>query len=143
MILWRISEYASLDGAGGMAVGGRWHSKGRPIVYSAESSALAMLEMFVHLETDTLPPPFQLLKLEAENGLAFAEWTARENPSELAATRDWGDAWLSRGSTMLACVPSVIAPGGRNWLINPLHADASKVRIVGASRWPWDRRLFG
>lgn len=142
MILWRISEYATLDGAGGVAVGGRWHRKGRPIVYCAESSALAMLEMLVHLEVDTLPPPFQLLRIEAEDAIPFAQWPAGRDPADMPATAAWGDAWLASGETALARIPSVVAPGGTNWLLNPLHPDAARVKIAGASRWPWDKRLF-
>lgn len=142
MILWRISEYATLDGAGGLAVQGRWHSKGRSIVYLADSSALAMLEMLVHLEVETLPPLFQLLKVSAPDDLAHDEWPKRHDPRDLAATRSWGDAWLKAGATPLARVPSIVAPHGVNWLFNPSHKDATQVRIEGSSRWPWDKRLF-
>jgi RES domain-containing protein len=131
-----------LDGAGGLAVQGRWHSKGRPIVYLADSSALAMLEMLVHLEVETLPPPFQLLKVSAPDDLANDKWPKRRDPREPEATRAWGDAWLEAGATPLARVPSVVVPNGVNWLLNPGHPDAAKLRIEGSSRWPWDKRLF-
>lgn len=142
MILWRISEWATLDGVGGLTVGGRWHSRGRPVVYTAESSALAMLEVLVHLEVDGMLPNFQLLKIEAEAGLKVQDWP-RETllPSEAASAR-WGDEWLKAGRTPLARVPSVIAPASCNILINPAHPDATRIRIAEASRWPWDRRLF-
>lgn len=142
MILWRISEYTSLDGAGGLVVAGRWHSKGRAIVYFADSSALAMLEMLAHLEVEALPPPFQLLKVSAPDGLAHDAWPAGRDPRDLEATRAWGDAWLEGGATPLARVPSVVAPGGSNWLLNPAHKETAKVRLLENSRWPWDERLF-
>ena len=141
MILWRISEFASLDGAGGIAIEGRWHSAGRPIVYAAESSALAILEVLVHLEVETIPGTFQLLKIEAPDDLRAAHWSGKDSARE-SATRAWGDAWLANTETALARVPSVIAPGSFNWLINPGHGDAKRLKLVAASRWPWDRRLF-
>lgn len=131
-----------LDGAGGLVVGGRWHNPGRPIVYTAESSALAMLEVLVHLEVEQLPPPFQLLRIETPDDLPFEAWPDGGDPRDAAATAAWGDAWLAAGGTALARVPSVVAPGGSNWLINPAHADARGIRMVAASRWPWDERLF-
>lgn len=140
MILWRISERTELDGAGGLIVGGRWHSKGRAIVYTAESSALAMLEALVHLEADRMPPRFQLLQIEAPESSATG-WTGAGLPDE-TVTRAWGDAWLEEGRTLLAKVPSVVAPGGFNWLINPAHAEARAIKLIAASRWPWDKRLF-
>lgn len=142
MILWRVSEFATLDGAGGLIVGGRWHSKGRPIVYLADSSALAMLEMLVHLEIETLPPSFQLLKVGVPDGLDHALWPEGEDPRDAAATRAWGDAWLEAAATPLARVPSIVAPHGANWLLNPGHDAAARVRIEESSRWPWDERLF-
>lgn len=142
MILWRISEHAALDGAGGIVIAGRWHSAGRPVVYTAESSALAMLEVLVHLEVDEFPPSFQLLRIEALVGIARVEWPAREDARDERVTRAWGDAWLDKGETMLARTPPAIAPLSFNWLINPRHRDAARLKLVAASRWPWDERLF-
>lgn len=139
MILWRISEFPTLDGEGGRLFRGRWHSKGRPIVYAAESSALAMLEALVHLGVDDLPPDFLIMRIEAPGAIASAKWDgpiASEN-----ATRAWGDEWLDSAITSLARVPSAIAPEGWNWLINPQHSDAKATRIVEARRWPWDPQL--
>ena len=50
MFLWRISNYRTLDGRGGLETSARWHSQGRPIVYLAESVSGALLEVLVHFE---------------------------------------------------------------------------------------------
>lgn len=142
MILWRISEWATLDGAGGLVVGGRWHSRGRPIVYVAESSALAMLEVLVHLEVERPPPAFQLLRIEAEEGLGVERWPDDRSIPPPQESARWGDAWLAAARTPLARVPSAIAPGAANMLINPAHPDTARIRVAEASRWPWDKRLF-
>lgn len=142
MVLWRISEWPTLDGVGGLTVAGRWHSRGRPIVYAAESSALAILEVLVHLEVDRMPPDFQLLKIEAEAGLKVEDRPLDNPPASQVESARWGDEWLKAGRTALARVPSIIAPGSCNILINPGHPDAARIRIVEASRWPWDKRLF-
>jgi RES domain-containing protein len=52
MRLWRISNYADLSGEGGRRAEGRWHERGRPVVYLAEHAALALLETMVHLEIE-------------------------------------------------------------------------------------------
>lgn len=142
LILWRISEFRRLDGRGGLVAAGRWHSKGRRIVYLAKSSALAILETLVHLEVATLPPPFQLMKVEAPDALHYEEWPANIDPRDEAETRRWGDGWLDGGRSALAQVPSRIAPAAQNWLLNPLHADAAQVKIAASGRYPWDKRLF-
>jgi RES domain-containing protein len=142
VILWRISNFASLDGKGGLVAPGRWHSKGRLIVYLADSSALAMHETLVHYEIKEIPGPFQLLRIEAPDKVPFTEWQSAKSAADVEATRAWGDAWLADGKTALARVPSVIAPQAFNWLLNPAHDLSGQVRITEKSRWPWDQRLF-
>ena len=67
MNLWRISNHVTLSGEGGMRASARWHSRGRPIVYLAESPAGAMLETLVHLQgrRDRLPRTYTLLAIVA------------------------------------------------------------------------------
>ena len=45
MLLWRLTRrpHADLSGRGGEIADGRWHSRGRPVVYCASSAALAVL----------------------------------------------------------------------------------------------------
>ena len=57
--VWRITKTKHADGAfegeGARLYGGRWSSPGTRIVYAAESLALAVLEVLVHLQhTPTL-----------------------------------------------------------------------------------------
>ena len=142
MILWRISEHDALDGAGGLVVSGRWHSKGARIVYFAEGSALAMLEVLVHLEVETIPPTFQLLEAEAPDEWPFVSPEESLDLASEQATRRWGDDWLKHGATPLARVPSRVAPRAFNWLFNPEHVLASELKLLAARRWPWDARLL-
>lgn len=139
LTLWRISEFASLDGAGGLQTPGRWHSKGHQIVYAAEHPALALLEALARgRERPRLPPNFQLLRLETEAS-EFTDWTGDFPPT--SASRSWGDAWLERAETLLARVPAAVAPHSYNYLINPAHPDAAAIQVIEAQRWDWDERL--
>lgn len=142
MLLWRVSNHRDLSGEGGHFSGGRWHSKGRPIVYTAESSPLALLEALVHLDGAMLPEPYQLLRIEGPDELAFDEWDGDRPPENQAKSAAWGDTWLADGKTALARVPAAVAPHAYNWLVNPAHPDAGQFRIAASGRWPWDQRLF-
>ena len=77
MRLWRISNHADLSGEGGRRVGGRWHERGRPVVYLSEHPALALLENLVHLEIDSedLPSGYQLLTVDVPDG-RIESWTS-------------------------------------------------------------------
>ncbi len=148
MILWRISNYADLLGIGGMQASGRWHTAGRPIVYLAENPASALLETLVHLEIDEehRPDTFQLLKIDAPEGISSEETSLESLPADWKRdediTRGIGDEWLLRSSSALMRVPSVIAPETCNWLLNPRHAEAASLKIVHVERPLYDSRLF-
>lgn len=141
MILWRVSAFADLSGAGGLHVSGRWHTQGKPIVYGSESVALALLEVLTQVEDRLeLPPDYQLLRIEGDDGLAVTRW---DDPlPELKDSRTWGDRWLAEGATPLASVPAAVAPHSRNWLINPAHEGARAIKLASAERWAWDSRLL-
>jgi RES domain-containing protein len=147
MRLWRISNHADLSGEGGLRASGRWHSKGRRVVYLSDHPASALLEVLVHLEVDVedLPTHFQLLTIEAPVGIVISsadEDSMAENwRGDIAATRAFGDEWLRDGASALLRVPSAIVPASYNYLLNPAHADAARLTVVSAMQAPFDRRL--
>ena len=142
MILWRVSEFADLEGRGGLRFKGRWHRAGSRIVYTAEHSALALLESLVRLEVEQEPADYQLLQIEAPNDLAVAHYPDDQPPADRVQSREWGEQWLAALEAPLASVPSVVAPGSRNVLVNPLHPDASRIAILRNGRYQWDPRLY-
>ncbi len=141
MILWRIAaatrKYAAddLTGAGPARYPGRWNDEGQPVIYSAPTIAIAVLETAAHIDDSGLPLNRYLVQIEVPDKL----WAARHliNVSKLPAS--WaaipagsvsvqaGAAWLRSMSTAIAQVPSVIVPEESAALINPLHADAKKI----------------
>ncbi|ADW70447.1 RES family NAD+ phosphorylase [Granulicella tundricola] len=148
MLFWRISNYATLDGAGGLYVSGRWHTRGRPVVYCTWHPSTALLETLVHLEIDAedRPANFQLLRIESPKGLSLerleesglpANW--RADPT---ATQRQGDAWLASRRTLLLEVPSALLPETWNLIVNPLHPQAPELRITKIYNRPFDPRLI-
>jgi RES domain-containing protein len=147
VFLWRISNHETLDGRGGLLASARWHTRGRPIVYLAATPAGALVEALVHLELkpDQLPKSYRLMKVEAPEDLPkmrFSALTEDWRGNEVAS-RTLGDEWLGRGETALLEVPSAILPETFNVLLNPVHGDAARVRVLWCEVYPFDRRLFG
>lgn len=140
MQLWRLCRrpYADLTGEGARMFGGRWNSPGRPLLYLAEHTALAALEVRVHLDLpfELLPADFVLMGISVPDGLIAASGVAAE------ATVAAGDAWLAEGRSAGLRVPSVLVPYAWNVLLNPRHADISRTRVSGIEPFRFDPRLW-
>ncbi len=147
MILLRVSNHAALDGGGGLRASGRWHSRGRRIVYCAPNPATALLEVLVHAEIDAgdIPIRFRYLEIEAPDSVTIETIDFDSLGSgwqrDPAMTRPFGDGWLRARRTALLRVPSAIVPATWNVLLNPQHPDNAKVRFVRIHEQPIDRRL--
>jgi RES domain-containing protein len=143
MILWRISNHVDLSGKGGMLAPGRWHRQGFPIVYCCDHPSTALLEILVHLDLEDLPSDFQLLKIACPEDVSLGEVEIGDiDLADPEMVRDFGTDWLSKKRSCLLKVPSVILPEAANVLINPQHADASRVKIEITKRYPFDSRLL-
>jgi RES domain-containing protein len=148
MILWRVSNYETLDGAGGLYVSGRWHSKGHPVAYCTLNSATALLETLVHMEIDSedRPKRFQVLRIEGPDSLTFEKVEvnslSHDWAEDIGITQTIGDRWLNEGRSLLLQVPSILVPETWNVLVNPLHAEAKLLKIAVKYEHPFDARLF-
>jgi len=146
-LLWRCSNYAEIDGAGGFHASGRWHTVGRPVVYCALNASTALLETLVHLrgKSSLLPVNARYFKFDCPED-ASRESIAKRLPQDwrhdLVTTRRLGDEWLDSGRSLLLEVPCAIAPQTTNILINPRHREIVKIRKAGHEALPIDRRLL-
>ena len=131
--------YADLSGEGGRLVSGRWHTAGRHVTYTAYEPALAVLEVRVHLDLpfEFLPNDYVLMEIEA-----VIPFEAVEDMDSIANPREIGDAWLAGQTSPMLKVPSVLAPHGWNYLLNPRHSDAKKVSVVSVTAFKFDPRLW-
>lgn len=134
MILWRVSNYATLDGTGGLPASGRWHTKGRPVVHCTFNPSTALLETLVHMEIDSedRPERFQVLKIEGPDTVSQERIEALPSDwaDDLGVTQSLGDQWLSEERSLLLAVPSVLAPETWNVLMNPRHLEANQLKIA-------------
>lgn len=146
MNLWRISNYETLNGEGGRRAPARWHSGGLPIVYLAESPPGSLIELLAHLELidQEQPIAYKLLHIKSLDSVRSVDLrvpTESDWKDDSRISRMLGDAWLESGRSALARVPSAILPETYNYLLNPLHADAPKIKIVKAHTALLDTRV--
>jgi len=147
---WRIVRLkhaaTAFSGEGAMRASGRWHSRGTPLVYAAESKALAVLELMVHLEADELLKHYRLTSVTFDESLSRVlqrsdlppDWKRRRVPK---TTKQIGDLWVASKQSVVLKVPSVIIEGEHNYLISPNHPDFGKLSIGEPQPFRFDRRL--
>lgn len=128
-----------------MRAPGRWHERGLPVVYLAETPAGALLEACVHTSANDVPPKYTLLGVVADDAVSLealdvgtlpADWLQRPE-----ITQEIGSAWLRSARTALFRVPSALVPATFNALLNPLHVHAAQLRIESAIEYPFDLRI--
>jgi len=151
MIIFRLSKEKyknDLSGIGAEKYGGRWNNKGTRMVYTAESRALANLEVAVHLALKNLPKNYYLTSIEVpdtlivsynEKRLKNKNW--RSNPP-IEFTQSEGDAFIKANKLLVLKVPSAIVKGDFNYLINPLHKDIGTIKVLRSESFSFDERLF-
>lgn len=148
---WRIVKPCrvadAFSGEGARLFGGRWNSVGKPMVYAAESKALAALEILVHVDDGGLMDEYLCMPVRFDKRLMRSldlkslpeNWRASPPP---ASTQKIGDGWLGDGGSVVLVVPSVLIPGESNYLINPGHPNFGKLRIGAPEPFEFDPRLL-
>lgn len=140
MQVYRISKttYADdLSGYGASLYGGRWNPKGFPVLYTAGSISLAILEYLAHnmhvfqsysLSLCTIEiPDSSSIKVLSPSVLPN-DWTRTLEP--FTETQKIGAQFLFHKKYHLIKVPSVLAPHEYNYLINPAHPLHKGLKIV-------------
>jgi RES domain-containing protein len=137
-----------LNGKGAAKSGNRWNSKGTEIIYTAESRALAMAEVAVHLTLATLPSDYVMIEIEIPDNIIIKEIILKEldedwnNHPPNSNTQKIGDEFIDSIKECILKVPSAVVQGDSNYLINPYHTDFKKIKIIEITDFPFDKRIF-
>ena len=150
--VWRIvsPRYASgiLSGVGAAQYMGRWNRAGEQMIYTATTQSLAMLERLVYMIS-----PFPEMSIgaidvpdECIEFLGITETETRGIQGDQGKSRNIGSGWIASNLSVALAVPSIhIHPSSwleeSNILINPLHHDFSRIRLLGHFKFSYDARL--
>jgi RES domain-containing protein len=147
---WRIVKAKhvakAFSGEGAAKTGGRWNSRGVPVVYTSSTKSLAALESLVHLNPPVLFK-YVAIRIQFDDTLIKkvplnslpADWQVEPPPPSSKAV---GDAWVRHARSALLALPSVIISGELNYLLNPAHPDFKKIVIGKPERFAFDPRLL-
>ena len=135
MRVWRLVAKAhsetAFDGEGAARYTGRWNPRGVRMVYTADSLALATLELAVHLSGARVV--YTAIEVDIADG-NLDDLAPRQLPRQWAdddaTTQRVGEKWARSMSSLALRVPSAlvdIRSGERNILINPAHPDSASI----------------
>jgi len=153
MLVYRIEREkylnSTLSGLGASVTKGhRWNSLNTRLVYTAESRALATLEVAVHIDlSQDLPQDRLYVEIEIPDDILILEVNAEDLPAGWDAkpptiiTQIIGDDFVEQSDSAVLKVPSSIIPQESNYLINPNHPDAKRIKVKSTSPMVFDTRL--
>ena len=138
----------TLKGIGAaLSEGFRWNSLNTYLVYTAESRALSMLEVSVHLDlSEDLPSDRYFVEIEIAEDVTILELELSHLPigwdskPPILETQFIGDDFVRDQQAAVLKVPSSIIPQESNYLINPNHPEAKKIKIISTTPLKFDQR---
>ncbi|OFW13299.1 MAG: hypothetical protein A3H27_12255 [Acidobacteria bacterium RIFCSPLOWO2_02_FULL_59_13] len=148
--VWRLTTArfakSAFSGEGARLYAGRWNRKGIPLVYTAASQSLAMLEMLV--QDEPLRARYVMIEVRLPNAITIDRIKIEDLPSDWrdSAAREKlraiGTEWARKLGTAVLAVPSVVIPAETNYLLNPTHSDFRRIKIGKPQRFETDLRLI-
>jgi len=151
MKLYRLTKVKygkDLSGKGAELSGGRWNSKGTPMLYTSQSIALATTEIAVHVPLGILPKGYAIVTYEVPDLAIIEELKENKLPADFKSiphshsTQMIGDKFIIGKRALILKVPSVVVQGEFNYLINPNHQDLDQLSIEKIESYEFDERLF-
>lgn len=153
MKVFRIEREKHLDktlkGIGAaLTEGYRWNSLNTYLVYTAESRALATLEVSVHLDlSEDLPTDRFYVEIDIPDEIEILELKTEDLPENWDAkppileTQYIGDDFVRENSAAVLKVPSSIILSEFNYLINPHHSESGKISVISKTPLTFDNRF--
>jgi len=151
MLVYRIVKLkirtTDLTGTGAYNEGGRWNSEGVYALYTSEHSALAMLEVLVHVDEGELPPDMFIMTIEIADDAPIYTVPDEELPTdwrvpENIALKEMGDKLFMDKEYLGIKARSAVMPDAYNYILNPLFPGYYDiVKVVEVKPLPVDQRL--
>ena len=149
MLIYRLGttvHIRDLTGEGARLNGGRWNHPGTSCIYSSVSRALSLLEYTCHTKKNLIPRDLSFATFDVPDH-SIQTFTIGDLPGNwkhwphAQQPRDFGTQFLNENRFLLYCIPSVVIEEEMNYIINPMHPDAKKIKIVSVKGYTYDLRL--
>lgn len=116
-------------------------------MYTAESQALAVLEILVHLGAADPLESYALIPVQIDEKFVIRievselppDWRNYPSPKTL---QDIGDEWVRSGRSAVLQVPSALLPSESNFVLNPTHFDFKRLGLGESIPFDFDSRML-
>ena len=148
MITYRLTtgKFANdISGTGAKINGGRWNPVGLAGLYTSQYISLTILEILVRATRATSPNSYTLTSFEIpDNSIYQIQLSKLKNEwkYDLNYTQGIGEDFLTDNQSLCLKVPSAIVPQENNFLLNPLHREFKRVKIIASELLELDKRLI-
>jgi len=149
MEVYRISKSKyinDLSGIGARLHGGRWNRVGIPVLYTSALLPLALLELIVNFNSKSaFKQNYSYVKLDIPE-TAFSDVRdmidIERDRNDTGRLHKITEQHFFELNALALRVPSFVLPQESNIIINPLHPDFSKVKVILKDEVKLDKRLL-
>ena len=149
MIVYRFCNHKykeDLSGSGARLFGGRWNSIGLEALYTSSSISLSLLEVLVNALDLASLQSLSLMKIEIPRQLESSVYITNKLKADWHLDFDYtkwiGSEFLQKKEHLYLECPSSVVFEERNFMLNPLHKDYTKIKLAQADDFVFDKRLF-
>lgn len=147
MLVYRIVHKKYSDTLFASGLQGRWNSEGKKVLYTSESVSPAYLENMAQRRGFGLNNDFCIMVIEIPSKVPFYEVTFSDLPDGWRSFRNYakcqqiGNTWFDRSEFLYMKVPSAVVTENNNIVINTLHKDYKRVKLLDVLDFHPDSRL--
>ncbi|MEX0904883.1 MAG: RES family NAD+ phosphorylase [Balneolaceae bacterium] len=148
MLVYRITTAKWARHLTGSGYPARWNSRGKFVIYTAGSRALACLENLVHRSGEGFNALFKISVINIPDSVSRENLYTkqlRDNwnlHSSYTYCQEIGNRWLDEKRSCILQVPSSIIAEEQNILINPVHPEFGDIYIQSTGEFLFDNRLI-
>ncbi len=147
MLVYKIGHKNYVNTLSASGAAGRWASVGKMVIYCAESIPLAFLENMVRRQGVGFNHDYKTVIIELPDDLGIQVVSSQELTEGWRALKAYsicqqtGDKWYNEMKFPVLKVPSAVLPSSNNYVINSLHPDFRRVKIVSINDLIPDERI--
>jgi RES domain-containing protein len=147
MLAFRILHKKYGDPLFAPGIEGRWNSAGKKVLYCSESIPLAFMESMVRRQGVGFNDDFQIVHIEIPDSAVIKTIALKQleknwdDPHDYSKCQPLADKWYDDLESLVLKVPSATLSVCDNYVLNSLHADFGKVKLLMVTPLMPDARI--